>query len=105
MLSIAFGQSKYYVDNLRKHVWYSPEIAKWNLPAWAPLGYVNDKRLYRCGQRKAKYIKWAFEMYATGEYPRSNPKDYQFLGLVGKKAKCFPSQIISICSKIRFTAE
>jgi predicted transport protein len=59
-------------------------------PAWAPLGYVNDKnaRCITVDKEKAKYIKRAFEMYATGEYPLAQiRKIINSLGLVGKKGK------------------
>ncbi|USN53052.1 MAG: hypothetical protein H6759_05515 [Candidatus Nomurabacteria bacterium] len=73
--------------------------------AWAPLGYINDKnaRCIAVDKEKAKYIKRAFEMYATGEYPLAQiRKIINSLRLETRKAKCFPSQIISTCSKTRF---
>ncbi|PJA87543.1 MAG: hypothetical protein CO140_03745, partial [Candidatus Moranbacteria bacterium CG_4_9_14_3_um_filter_40_7] len=45
MLSIAFGQSKYYVDNLSENVkrGLRQKLRYGSWPAWAPLGYKNDK--------------------------------------------------------------
>ena len=92
MLSIAFGQSKYYVDNLSENIkrGIRQKLRNGIWPAWAPLGYVNDKNA-RCivvDKEKAKYIKRAFEMYATGEYPLAQiRKIINSLGLVGKKGK------------------
>jgi DNA invertase Pin-like site-specific DNA recombinase len=108
MLSIAFGQSKYYVDNLSENIkrGIRQKLRNGIWPAWAPLGYKNDKE-NRCivvNREKAKYIRKAFELYATGEYPLSEiRKIINRAGLVGKKTKCFPSQITSTCSRIRFT--
>ena len=92
MLSIAFGQSKYYVDNLSENIkrGIRQKLRNGIWPAWAPLGYVNDKntRCIAVDKEKAKYIKRAFEMYATGEYPLAQiRKIINSLGLVGKKGK------------------
>src|SRR3989338_4633496 len=71
MLNIAFGQSKYYIDNLSENIKRGIRQKLRNViwPAWAPLGYVNDKnaRCIAVDKEKAKYIKRAFEMYSTGE--------------------------------------
>ena len=92
MLNIAFGQSKYYVDNLSENIrrGIRQKLRNGIWPAWAPLGYVNDKnqRKIVVDKEKAKYIKRAFEMYATGEYPLAQiRKIINSLGLVGKKGK------------------
>ena len=92
MLSIAFGQSKYYVDNLSENIkrGIRQKLRNGIWPAWAPLGYINDKNARRIAvdNEKAKYIKRAFEMYATGEYPLAQiRKIINSLGLVGKKGK------------------
>ena len=92
MLNIAFGQSKYYVDNLSENIrrGIRQKLRNGIWPAWAPLGYVNDKEK-RCiviDKQKAKLIKKAFELYATGEYPLSSiRKKINLAGLVGKKGK------------------
>ena len=92
MLSIAFGQSKYYIDNLSENIkrGIRQKLRNGIWPAWAPLGYVNDKN-NRCivvDVEKAKYIKRAFELYSSGEYPLSEiRKIINSLGLVGKKNK------------------
>ncbi len=71
MLSIAFGQSKYYVDNLSENVkrgirqklrlgWY---------PGRAPIGYLNEPRLRTIviDEATAPAVKKLFETYANGE--------------------------------------
>ena len=92
MLSIAFGQSKYYVDNLSENIkrGIRQKLRNGIWPTWAPLGYINDKnaRCIAVDKEKAKYIKRAFEMYSTGEYPLVQiRKIINSLGLVGKKSK------------------
>ena len=92
MLSIAFGQSKYYVDNLSENIrrGIRQKLRNGIWPAYAPLGYINDKEK-RCivmDKPKAKLIKKAFELYASGEYPLSEiRKRINIVGLVGKKGK------------------
>jgi len=92
MLQIAFGQSKYYIDNLSENIkrGIRQKLKNGIWPAWAPLGYLNDKN-NRCiviDKEKAKLIKKAFELYATGKYPLSEIREIiNSLGLVGKKGK------------------
>src|SRR3989344_2946546 len=72
MLSIAFGQAKYYVDNLSQNVHrglkYKIKMGVW--PALAPWGYKNDRNLKTVvlDPAKAGVIKKAFELYSTGKY-------------------------------------
>ncbi len=92
MLSIAFGQSKYYVDNLSENIkrGIRQKLRNGIWPSRAPLGYVNDKnaRLIVVDKEKAKLIKKAFEIYATGEYPLAQVrKIINSLGLSGNKNK------------------
>jgi DNA invertase Pin-like site-specific DNA recombinase len=92
MLSIAFGQSKYYVDNLSENIkrGIRQKLRNGIWPAWAPLGYKNDKENKRIvvDKEKARFIKKTFELYATGEYPLSEiRKIINKAGLVGKKGK------------------
>ena len=92
MLNIAFGQSKYYVDNLSENVkrGIRQKLRNGIWPGWAPLGYANDKVKHDIyvDREKAKLIRKAFELYATGEYPLSEVrKMINDCGLVGKKGK------------------
>ena len=72
MLSIAFGQAKYYIDNLSQNVLrglkYKVKRGIW--PARAPWGYRNDRntRGIVIHPHEAEVIKGAFELYATGKY-------------------------------------
>jgi len=92
MLNIAFGQSKYYVDNLSENIkrGIRQKLRNGVWPAWAPLGYLNDKNK-RCivvDKKKAGLIRKAVEIYSTGEYPLAEiRKIINSLGLVGKKDK------------------
>lgn len=72
MLQIAFGQSKYYVDNLRENVTRGmrQKIRNGVWPLWAPLGYLNNPKTrgIDVDQNKAPKVKKLFELYATGNY-------------------------------------
>ena len=71
MLSIAFGQSKYYVDNLSENVKRGnrQKLRKGILPNKAPCGYLNEPRLrtIEVDPVKSKIVKKAFELFAEGE--------------------------------------
>ena len=72
MLNIAFGQSKYYVDNLSENVKRGIR-QKLRRGEWcwsAPLGYLNNQhtKLIDVDPERAPFIRKAFALYATGEY-------------------------------------
>ena len=81
MLSIAFGQSKYYVDNLSENVkrglYFKLRRGDW--PSYAPLGYKNDRntRKIDVDPKEAKLVKIAFRKFASGEF--SSMKDIRDL--------------------------
>ena len=68
MLSIAFGQSKYYVDNLSENVkrGLRQKIRRGEYPSLAPIGYLNDVRLktIMVDRKRSVSIRKAFELYA-----------------------------------------
>ena len=72
MLNIAFGQSKYYVDNLSENVKRGnrQKLRRGEWPGFAPFGYLNDKstKTIQVDRKRAKYVRTAFEMYSTGKY-------------------------------------
>ena len=71
MLSIAFGQSKYYIDSLSENVrrGLRQKVRRGEYPGPAPIGYLNDSRIKQVivDRKKAKIIKAAFEFYAQGD--------------------------------------
>ena len=88
MLSIAFSQSKYYVDNLSENIkrGHRNKVKDGIWPQMAPLGYVNVK-----GQGIAPHpeyaplIKKTFEAYVTGNFTlRAVREKFNALGLKGK---------------------
>ncbi len=72
MLSIAFGQSKYYVDSLSENTkrGLRQKVRRGEYPGLAPMGYINDSRTKTVvvDRKKAPAIKAAFVRYATGEH-------------------------------------
>ncbi len=71
MLSIAFGQSKYYVDNLSENVrrGLRQKLRIGVYPSRAPIGYANEPRLRTIviDEKTAPLVKKLFETYASGE--------------------------------------
>jgi DNA invertase Pin-like site-specific DNA recombinase len=72
MLSIAFGQSKYYVDNLSENVkrGLRQKLRNGVWPAKAPYGYFNNSKTrgIDVDSEKSKAIKRAFEMFVEGSH-------------------------------------
>jgi len=72
MLNIAFGQSKYFVDNLRENVkrGLRQKIRNGVWPGWAPVGYLNNPktRMIDIDSTKFRKVKKLFGFYSTGEY-------------------------------------
>src|ERR1035441_10221591 len=92
MLSIAFGQSKYYVDNLSENIKrsYRQKLKNGLWPQVAPVGYLNDKKTKSIviDPEKGPLIKKVFEAYATGNYTLSDVrKTMEDLGLKGNKGR------------------
>jgi len=88
MLSIAFGQSKYYVDNLSENIkrGHRNKVKEGIWPRNAPLGYVNVKGGIEHDKVIAPLIKKLFETYATGTFTlREVREKFLALGLKGKK--------------------
>ncbi len=92
MLNIAFCQSKYYVDNLSENIkrGIRQKLRNGVWPSRAPIGYLNDrnKRSIVVDEPKAKLVRKAFELYATGDYAlheiRSRMNEVGLLAYTGK---------------------
>ena len=92
MLSIAFGQSKYYVDSLSENVkrGIRLKLSKGIWPQWAPVGYLNERNTHTIvvDKNKAPLIKKAFELYSTGNFTLERLADtLNACGLTGKENK------------------
>ena len=72
MLNIAFGQSKYYVDNLSENVHRGlrQKLRRGEFPGMAPIGYLNDLRTHTIikDRERNPLILRLFQAYATGEH-------------------------------------
>ncbi len=69
MLSMAFSQSKYYVDNLSENTkrGLRQKVRRGEFPSKAPVGYINDVRTKTVviDKRLSPFVVEAFELYAT----------------------------------------
>ena len=72
MLSIAFGQSKYYIDNLSENVkrGIRQKLRNGVYPNKAPIGYFNEprKRSIKVDPKTERLVQKAFQLFATGKY-------------------------------------
>ena len=92
MLSVAFGQAKYYTDNLRENILRGirQKIRRGELSAKAPLGYFNEPRLRTIEPDKKTFnkVKEVLRAFATSEYTLTKIQGKMFsLDLVGKDGK------------------
>ena len=92
MLNIAFGQSKYYVDNLSENIkrGIRQKLKNGLWPQMAPLGYLNDRNTKSIivDKNKARLIKKSFEIYSTGKFSLWRLcETINNLGLLGRKNK------------------
>src|SRR3990167_873737 len=76
MLSIMFGQSKYYVDNLSENTkrGLRARVRNVDFPSQAPFGYLNDTRTKTIivDKRYAPLVQELFEQYAKGDQTMEN---------------------------------
>jgi DNA invertase Pin-like site-specific DNA recombinase len=92
MLQVAFGQSKYYSDNLSENVkrGIRQKLRRGEWPGLAPFGYVNNPKTRNIEPEptKAKVIKRAFEEYAQGRHTlESLSQRLSFWGVVSGTGK------------------
>ena len=92
MLSVAFGQAKYYTDNLRENILRGirQKIRRGELSAKAPIGYFNEPRLRTIEPNRKTFnkVKTVLRAFATGEFSLTRIQGKMFsLGLVGKDGK------------------
>ena len=92
MLQVAFGQSKYYSDNLSENVkrGIRQKLRRGEWPGLAPFGYVNNPktRTIEPDQMKARVIKKVFEEYAQGRHTlESLGQRLSFWGVVSGTGK------------------
>jgi len=72
MLNIAFGQSKYYIDNLSENVkrGLRQKVRRGEYPGVAPTGYLNNRLTKKMvpDPERFKFVKKIFRLYSTGNY-------------------------------------
>ena len=98
MLNIAFGQSKYYIDNLSENIkrGHRAKLRKGIWPTFAPLGYLNNHKTkgIDIDLERAPFIRKAFELYGTGEYTLK--AIVKVLGQAGLKS--YKGNVLSVSS-------
>jgi DNA invertase Pin-like site-specific DNA recombinase len=90
MLNIAFGQSKYYVDNLSENIkrGIRQKLRKGEYPGLAPVGYLNELRTHTIVQdpERADTVKKMFSEYSEGTKSLKYLQELSFsLGLVSRR--------------------
>ena len=99
MLNIAFGQSKYFVDNLSENTkrGLRQKLRRGELPGYAPLGYLNDLRTHTLTKDPERFalVRKLFELYATGNYSLKDLKEkITSAGLLSRKSNKLSISVI-----------
>lgn len=92
MLQVAFGQSKYYSDNLSENVkrGIRQKLRRGEWPGLAPIGYTNNLKTHNIEPDpvKAKVVEKAFEEFAEGQHTlESLSERLSFWGVVSKTGR------------------
>ncbi len=107
MLSIAFGQSKYYVDNLSENVkrGLRQKVRKGEACGVAPTGYLNDLATHLMVPDPARFrlIREMFEYYASGSHSLKEVRTFiSARGLVSRNGKVLSLSNVQIILKNPF---
>ena len=99
MLQVAFGQSKYYSDNLSENVkrGFRQKLRRGEWCSHAPFGYVNNPKTRNIEPDpvKTRVIKKAFEEFTTGNYNlRTISERLSFWGLVSRSGKLLCKAVV-----------
>ncbi|MCE7996276.1 MAG: recombinase family protein [Roseivirga sp.] len=90
MLQVAFGQSKYYSDNLSQNVkrGLRQKIRRGEYPTKAPLGYMNDANIRNIVPHptNARIVKKLFKEYATGRHSLETARHLLFEWGIGSRS-------------------
>ena len=80
MLSMAFGQSKYYVDSLSENTkrGLRQKVRMGIFPSQAPVGYLNNVRTKTIivDKKRAKVVRLAFKKYVAGDMRLEDISDF-----------------------------
>ena len=92
MLQVAFGQSKYYSDNLSENVkrGIRQKLRRGEWPGKAPLGYINNLKTHDIEPDpiKARIIERAFAEYASGKHSLESLRQrLSFWGVMNRYGK------------------
>ncbi len=92
MLQVAFGQSKYYSDNLSENVkrGQRQKLRRGEWPGLAPYGYINNAKTRNVDidPVKAKIVKLAFKEFGDGKHTLSSLSErLSEFGAVGRTGK------------------
>ena len=99
MLSVAFGQAKYYTDNLRENILRGirQKLRRGEMPTLSPLGYINEPRLRTIEPDPKTFtkVKQFLEAFATGKYSLTQIQSKMFSGgLTGKDGRSIHTSTI-----------
>ena len=107
ILNIAFGQLKYYIDNLSENVkrGLRQKVRRGEQSGVAITGYLNDKVSHKIVPDPERFplVRKMFELYATGKYSLKDLRNKMpSLGLISRNSKVFTISNIQMFLKNPF---
>ena len=100
MLSIAFGQSKYYVDNLSENVKRGnrQKLRRGEWPSKAPYGYINNPktRAVDVDPGLSRVVKKAFQLFSAGNKSFTEISNFMYKFGVKRKSCGKPIKVDQI---------
>ncbi|MDZ4229002.1 MAG: recombinase family protein [Patescibacteria group bacterium] len=101
MLSLSFGQAKYYVDSLSQNIkrGLNNKAKRGEAVCIAPPGYINNRltKKIEFDPKTAPAVKKAWKMYATGHYSYQQIADWLFSqGVTTKYTKDHQPRILAV---------
>lgn len=101
MPNIAFGQNKYYVDNLSENIrrGIRQKLHRGERYGFAPLRYLNDPRTRKIVKdpQRRQSVRQLFEVYAAGKQTPEGIRDLSGRSGLVSKAK----GTIWVCQRLR----
>ena len=99
MLQVAFGQSKYYSDNLSENVkrGIRQKILRGEFPCRAPLGFINNRKTKNIEIEpiKSRIVKKMFSEFAEGKHTLTSlGKRLEFWGVTSQSGKTYSPSVV-----------
>ena len=97
MLNIAFGQSKYYIDNLSENIkrGHRAKLRKGIWPSFAPLGYLNNNKTKGIAAIASSHAAKIYGLEVLAKDIETNTHNFTRFLVIGKRNKEEADRLLS----------